>query len=240
MKIRKITPLGEKRVINLTVKKNHTFITGNGIATHNCDRLSPQAMDALKVFIEDSYKITRFIFITNHVSKIIPPLMSRLQHFSFGDSQKEKDSLIKQMAKRCASILKKEGVEYEGKALFTLVQKTYPDFRACINKLQQAYKAHGSITDEAVEGMDSKVLDDLVKELKNMNFNNIRKMVGTMDSTAFYGMFYDELDTYLKDSCKPEIVSILGEGSYRSGISISQEINLACTLLEIAQAAKWK
>ena len=36
-KVKSVTPVGKKRVINLTVSKNHTFITKNGTVTHNCD-----------------------------------------------------------------------------------------------------------------------------------------------------------------------------------------------------------
>lgn len=39
-KIKSIKKIGKGRVRNLTVNKNHTFLTSNGIVTHNCDLAS--------------------------------------------------------------------------------------------------------------------------------------------------------------------------------------------------------
>jgi len=46
IKIKSITPIGKGKVRNLTVHKNHTFITENGLTTHNCDGASAQFFDA--------------------------------------------------------------------------------------------------------------------------------------------------------------------------------------------------
>ena len=53
MKIKSIKRINEGHVINLTVHKNHTFITKNGIVTHNCDRLTPDAQAAYRGFIDE-------------------------------------------------------------------------------------------------------------------------------------------------------------------------------------------
>lgn len=43
-KIKSITKVGTGKVRNLTVQKNHTFLTANGIVTHNCDLASNKIM----------------------------------------------------------------------------------------------------------------------------------------------------------------------------------------------------
>jgi MoxR-like ATPase len=52
VKIKRITPVGKKRVRNLTVNKNHTFLTENGIVTHNCDAANPNTILALMGLLE--------------------------------------------------------------------------------------------------------------------------------------------------------------------------------------------
>lgn len=44
MKLVSIKKIGKGRVRNLTVHKNHTFITENGVVTHNCDLGSTKIM----------------------------------------------------------------------------------------------------------------------------------------------------------------------------------------------------
>jgi len=43
-KIKSIKKIGSGKVRNLTVNKNHTFVTKNGIVTHNCDLASNKIM----------------------------------------------------------------------------------------------------------------------------------------------------------------------------------------------------
>lgn len=52
MKIKSIREFGTGKVRNITVKKNHTFLTKNGIVTHNCDAGSPTSMFPLHSILE--------------------------------------------------------------------------------------------------------------------------------------------------------------------------------------------
>jgi MoxR-like ATPase len=64
-KIKSIKKIGLGRVRNLTVNKNHTFLTSNGIVTHNCDLASNKIM-VLQSVLEGKplflKKIGRFIY----------------------------------------------------------------------------------------------------------------------------------------------------------------------------------
>jgi hypothetical protein len=63
-KIKSIKKIGKGKVRNLTVTKNHTFLTSNGIVTHNCDLASNKIMsiqstlEGKGVFLK---KIGRFV-----------------------------------------------------------------------------------------------------------------------------------------------------------------------------------
>jgi len=132
VKIKKITKKGKSRVMNLTVQKNHTFITENGIPTHNCDHLSPQAQAALRNLIEASYGSARFILTANYPKKIIPALHSRLQTFTLAKPD------INAIAERIVSILEAENVEIDNEEdLIGLIQDNSTDIRKLIQLCQQ-------------------------------------------------------------------------------------------------------
>jgi hypothetical protein len=65
-KIKTITKIGTGRVRNLTVNKNHTFITSNGIVTHNCDLASN------KIMVLQSVMEGKPLFLKK-ISKLIHP-----------------------------------------------------------------------------------------------------------------------------------------------------------------------
>lgn len=131
-KIKKITKKEKSRVINLTVEKNHTFITKNGIPSHNCDHLSSQAQAALRNLIESSYDSARFILTANYPKKIIPALHSRLQAFTLERPD------IESIAERVVSILEMEQVDIESEEdLLDLIRNNNSDIRKLIQLLQQ-------------------------------------------------------------------------------------------------------
>ena len=90
--VKSIRPIGRGRVMNLTVKKNHTFLTENGIVTHNCEGMSSNASNSLKAVYEQ-FPTTRFMMTTNNLSKVIPPLKSRSVVVEFRIDQKDKPKL---------------------------------------------------------------------------------------------------------------------------------------------------
>lgn len=204
------------------------------------DRLSGPAMDSLKGLIEQTAKNCRYIFITNHIQKVIPPLISRCQQFTFGINESEKKELILQYFKRSQDILNQENIPYDKKILGKFIKELYPDFRKILNELQKCAKSHGEINDEIFNYLDDGVIKDLIAELKSMKFNNMRKIATSIDPSAFYKTFYDDITKYLENSCIPDIIVLLAEFCYRDGISIDREINLVACLVEIMKSAVWK
>jgi replication factor C small subunit len=79
VKIKKIQKVGRGNVVNLCVHKNHTFIHENGIATHNCDRLTYGQQKSLLSIIEDNSDRVRWILTCNYINKLDPALRSRME-----------------------------------------------------------------------------------------------------------------------------------------------------------------
>ena len=81
IKIKSIVKLEEKHVINLCVNKNHTFLTRNGIVTHNCDHITPDAQAAFRGFLDEFSSNCSFIFTGNYKTKIIEPFIEPFAEF---------------------------------------------------------------------------------------------------------------------------------------------------------------
>lgn len=82
----------DERGINIVRTKIKTYAEGikkdKTIILDECDNLTTDAQQCLRRIIEDFSSTTRFIFITNYLSRIIAPLKSRLLKIRF-DSKPE-------------------------------------------------------------------------------------------------------------------------------------------------------
>lgn len=138
LKVKSITKLNKKgKVRNLVVLKNHTFISGNNIVTHNCDALSADAMFAFRNFLEEHHKNCRFIFTANYEHKIIDALKSRLTTIDFSFTHEDLKEMFTPLMKRLIYILKTENVEIEStNNLALFVKENLPDMRHIIKTLQ--------------------------------------------------------------------------------------------------------
>ncbi len=234
IKIKKIIPLGKKRVINISVKKNHTFITKNGIPTHNCDRLTPQAFDSLKAVIEEFSNNVNFIFTSNHKHKIPDPILSRLQEIDFVISKNAEMDVKKELLKTLCQILQKENVEFEKKAVIKVIQTFFPDFRKCLNEMQKL-SMQGSISLAIVNENVVTNIDDYFIALKSQNFTDLRSYItnSSIDLKTFYPYIFKNVEKYFKPESIPEAIIHISEYMYKSAFVIDAEITLVACSLEL-------
>ena len=204
-----------------------------------CERLSNNAQDGMKALIEQTESNCRFILTTNNLSKIIDPIKSRCQLVDFNFNQKEMKNLIIAYFKRVCWILDQEKVKYDKKVLAEFVQKMYPDFRKTLNELQKFIKMNGEVSEAIFQNFDGTAFSNLIDEIKNKKFSNVRKLVSTIDSSTFYQEFYNKIDTLLSDQSKPVAVIILGKYAYESAISVAPEISLCACITEIMKECKF-
>lgn len=205
------------------------------------DYLTPNAQASLRGIMEEFHKTTRFILTCNFKNRIIEPIHSRCTFIDFKIQDSEKKDMTAQMLKRCAGILKAEGVEFDPKALISLVQKNFPDFRKTLNELQR-YATYGKI-DAGVLVEQSTSYDDLVTFMKEKKFNDVRKWVarnGDVDSSQLFRYFYDNLTTLFAGKSIPNVVLILAQYQHYAALVIDQEINNIACLVEIMGSSEWK
>lgn len=132
--IASIRPIGRSRVVNLSVKKHHTFITGNGIAVHNCDRLTNNAQDAMRDLTEVYSDDVRFLMTCNHPRRISEALQSRFEAGRIHLDEINRDGIID----LCVDIIEAEDVHVEDEDdFFSHIDAYAPDLRKILNSFDK-------------------------------------------------------------------------------------------------------
>lgn len=205
------------------------------------DYLGSATQPALRGFMDEFSKNAIFILTCNFKSRLIDPLLSRLQVVEFKFNKDEKQLAAKAMLVRCCSILDQEKVTYDRKSVAGLVAKNFPDFRKTLVQLQR-YSTSGNIDSGiVVEGDDSNI-SELVSYIKSKDFTKCRQWVANnaMDSSLFYRSLYDKLLVDLVPQTVPQTILIIAQSQFQAASSVDQEINQMAALIQIMQSAAFK
>ena len=196
----------------------------------------------LRANIEDFYGNCRFIFTCNYKNKIIEPLHSRCAVVDFSIKGKQKQEIAVEFFKRLNVILEKERVEYDKKVIVELINKHFPDWRRVLNECQR-YSANGKIDTGILATFSDVSLNDLLKNMKQKNFSEVRKwVVDNLDNdpAMLLRRVYDSLYTSLKNASIPAAVLIVGKYQYQVAFVADQEINILAALTEIMVECEFK
>ena len=196
----------------------------------------------LRANIEDFYGNCRFIFTCNYKNKIIEPLHSRCAVVDFSIKGKQKQEIAVEFFKRLNVILEKERVEYDKKVTVELINKHFPDWRRVLNECQR-YSANGKIDTGILATFSDVSLNDLLKNMKQKNFSEVRKwVVDNLDNdpAMLLRRVYDSLYTSLKNVSIPAAVLIVAKYQYQVAFVADQEINILAALTEIMVECEFK
>ena len=196
----------------------------------------------LRANIEAFYSNCRFIFTCNYKNKIIEPLHSRCAVIDFTIRGKQKQQLAANFFQRLQTILDQEKVEYDQKVLAELVSKHFPDFRRVLNECQR-YSASGKIDAAILASFSDITVNELVKNLKDKNFPEVRKWVVSNldnDSSVILRRVYDTLYDILLPQSIPAAVLVIAKYQYQIAFVADQEINLLAALTEIMVECEFK
>ena len=212
------------------------------IIIDEADNTTSDVQLLLRASIEEFANNCRFIFTCNYKNKIIEPLHSRCAVVEFGIKGKEKVELAGQFFKRLQNILETEGIEYEPKVLAELVQKHFPDWRRVLNECQR-YSVGGKIDAAILASFSDISVNELVKNLKDKNFTEVRKWVVSNldnDASSLLRRVYDAAFDYLSPSSIPAAVLVIAKYQYQCAFVADQEINLLAALTEIMVECEFK
>ena len=212
------------------------------IIIDEADNTTPDVQLLLRASIEEFSRNCRFIFTCNYKNKIIEPLHSRCAVVEFGIQGKLKQEIAAKFFGRLVSILEQERIEADKKVLAELINKHIPDWRRVLNECQR-YSVGGKIDSGILAHFSDVKVNDLVKNLKEKNFPQVRKWcVDNLDNdpAVLLRRIYDSLSGSLVSSSIPAAVLILAKYQYQIAFVADQEINLLGCLTEIMVECEFK
>jgi len=196
----------------------------------------------LRAFTEEFSNNCRFIFTCNFKNRIIEPLHSRCTSVEFGIKGKDRQAIAASFFKRIQEILVAESVEYDNKVLVELINKHFPDWRRVLNECQR-YSVSGKIDSGILATFSDVAVNDLLKNLKDKNFPEVRKWVVSNldnDTTVLLRRIYDALYNALENNSIPAAVLVFAKYQYQSAFVADQEINMLACLTEIMVECEFK
>lgn len=207
------------------------------------DYLNPQSTQpALRGFIEEFSDNCRFILTCNFKNRIIDPIHSRTQVIDFAIPNSQKPEIAAGIFKRVIDVLQNEQIEYDQKAVVSLVQKHFPDFRRILNEIQR-YSAVGKIDAGILVNLSEENTSDLISHIKNKNFNEMRKWVAQnmdVESHVLFRRVYELLTDKCQSQSIPQAVLILADYQYKAAFAADQELNTVACFTELMAQVSWK
>ena len=223
--------------VSLTSDSKHKVII-----IDEADNTTPDVQLLLRASIEEFSGNCRFIFTCNYKNKIIEPLHSRCAVVEFSVNAKQKPILQAEFFKRLLSIVDGERIESDKNVLIQLINKHFPDWRRILNECQR-YSVGGKIDSGILAHFSDVKVNDLIKNLKEKNFLEVRKwVVANMDndSSVLFRRIYDALYESLVSATIPAAVLIIAKYQYQVAFVADQEINMLACLTEIMVECKFK
>ena len=209
------------------------------------DNLTPDAQKALRALIEQYQNNCRFVLTCNYPYKLIDPLRSRLQEYSFSYTPNDK-SIQNLFIKRLLEILSKEKVDLKREdvpVLQSLVRMYYPNWRRCIHELQRITTS-GTIDPSLVSQLENNHISTLFELMKAKNFSKVREWVAENLSEGVapqevISQIYAEMTNYATTASCAQMVLLLAQYQHWSVDVADQEVNTVAMAVEIMMGAEW-
>ncbi len=123
-----------RKLVEMT-KRNYLFGGMRVVLLDEADYLTSDAQAGLRAAMEDHSSENMYVFTANIVSKLIPPLQSRLMALDFSQINGDM-SLRDEMVERATKILQHEKIEVTQSQIKTVVRSDFPDMRKVLKTLQ--------------------------------------------------------------------------------------------------------
>lgn len=178
----------------------------------------------LRQLMEDVQGICRFVFLANYINNIIPELQSRCLMVKV-DNPPAKD-----IFRFACSILNKEKVKYDKKAVLNIVKKCYPDIRSTVLTLQNN-SIDGELQSDFVTSSEP-IYEEILKMMLSQDIEGVRKSLRSnyINYPDLYKFLYDNAGEF--SSPGGAILSI-GEHLKNDGFVAIKEINFMHMVVEM-------
>ena len=198
------------------------------------DYLTPNAQAVLRGVMETYSNHSRFILTCNYPNRIIPALHSRCQGFHFAKTDQD------EFLGRIATILFEENVEFDPDVVDSYVKVSYPDFRKCINRVQQNVADGKLMAATAGENDSADYKIEMVELFKKGQIEKARELLcgraRPEEIQEIYTWMYQNLKLFGDtDDKKDNAVLIIKQGLVDHALCADAEINLAAVLIKLTR-----
>jgi len=177
-----------------------------------------------------------FIFTGNHIEKIIPQLLERMEVYEF--EQFTKTDMVRPIYDRLSWILNNENVEFEQKDIITIINNGYPSIRNMIGNLQR-FSNDGKLTFLESELDSSDAYDKIINLLSPQHYFAMIQEVNKLSSpNNMYSFLYKNADRLFPTKNYPLIIVLISKYEYQSSQSRDKHLQLSSCLSEIMNYSK--
>lgn len=191
------------------------------------DNISPDAQASLRGFLDEFSGNCSFIFTGNIKSKIIEPLLDRLENYDFSEFPKEE--MVKPIFEKLKFIVQNEGYEFDSEKqqlVISIIQNSYPKIRDMIKTLVKSLETNSLVFENSISSFE-----EILESLKKKDYYKIIEQTNSLTNPD--GMF-EFLYARIKDFSKiPGAIQSLAKGQYQSAFVRDKNLNLASTLCEL-------
>lgn len=191
------------------------------------DNISPDAQASLRGFLDEFSGNCSFIFTGNIKSKIIEPLLDRLENYDFSEFPKEE--MVKPIFEKLKFIVQNEGYEFDSEKqqlVISIIQNSYPKIRDMIKTLVKSLETNSLVFENSISSFE-----EILESLKKKDYYKIIEQTNSLTNPD--GMF-EFLYARIKDFTKiPGAIQSLAKGQYQSAFVRDKNLNLASTLCEL-------
>lgn len=196
------------------------------------DYLTPNAQAILRGVMEEYHTTARFILTCNYPNRIIPAIHSRCQGFHIERVDNN------EFTARVATILVEEQIQFDLDTLDTFVKATYPDLRKCINMVQMNSMDGSLHMPEKGDSGEADYKLEMVELFKKGKISEARKLVCGQarpeEMEEIYRWLYDNIGIFGDEAKQDKAILIIKQGLVDHTLVIDPEINLAATLIRLA------
>lgn len=194
------------------------------VVLDEADSMSRDAQNALRRIIEDFSTNTRFCFIANYASKIIPAILSRCCKFRFGP-------VTSRIEERLLAICKDEGIKIDEEGLRSLIDLADGDMRMLMNNLEGMRSSFSMISKDNVlsfsGAVDDRMYESLFEALCTKGFDELVEEMDRMISGCMVDCesILVNVSVCVRKSTmlnKMQVLKCLGDIEYRLGLGCSQ------------------
>lgn len=197
------------------------------VVLDECDYIGTEAQASMRGFLDEFSANCSFIFTGNFKSKIIEPLLDRLENYDFAEFPKEQ--MVKPIFEKLKSIVIAEGFEFnpeKQQLLLSIIKNCYPKIRNMIGSLQRALTTNSTDIDSS-----QSTYEEILKTLKIKDYPKLIEQTNSLTNPD--GMFEFLYSRITEFSKLPNAVQSLAKGQFQSSQVRDKNLNLASTLCEL-------